>query len=90
MDLFITGLLLLNLCAGKPSTEIAPLTIATMKSKITGVIFTLAGVAGLVYAAISQFTNGMAKHPVAGILLLSLLIVFIGVSQLYKKQSNEY
>jgi hypothetical protein len=61
-----------------------------MKSKIIGIVFTLAGVAGLIYAAISQFTNGMAKHPVAGILLLSLLIVFIGVSQLYKKQPNEY
>ncbi|MGF7079251.1 hypothetical protein [Mucilaginibacter sp. UYCu711] len=61
-----------------------------MKSKIIGVVFTIAGVAGLIYAAVSQFTNGMAKHPVAGIVLVSLLIVFIGISQLYKKQPDEY
>jgi uncharacterized membrane protein len=61
-----------------------------MKSKITGIILTLAGVAGLIYAAISQFTNGMDKQPLAGILLMSLIIVFIGISQLYKKQPDEY
>jgi uncharacterized membrane protein len=61
-----------------------------MKSKITGIILTLVGVAGLIYAAIAQFTDGMAKQPVAGILLVSIIVVFIGVSQLYKKHPDEY
>jgi uncharacterized membrane protein len=61
-----------------------------IKSKITGIILTLVGVAGLIYAAISQFTDGMAKQPVAGILLVSMIVVFIGVGQLYKKHPDEY
>ena len=61
-----------------------------MKSKITGIILTLAGVAGVTYAAVSQFTDGMAKQPVAGILLASMIVLFIGISQLYKKHPDEY
>jgi uncharacterized membrane protein len=61
-----------------------------MKSKITGIILTLIGIAGLIYAAISQFTDGMAKQPVAGILLVSIVIMFIGIGQLYKKHPDDY
>jgi hypothetical protein len=61
-----------------------------MKTKIIGAIFTILGVMGLIYAAISQFTNGMDKQPVAGILLGSMIILFIGISQLYKKHPDEY
>lgn len=61
-----------------------------LKSKIAGVVLTLIGVAGLIYAAIAQFTDGMDKQSVAGILLFSVIVVFIGVSQLYKKHPDHY
>jgi len=63
---------------------------ANTKSKLTGTILTLIGVAGLIYAAMCQFVNGMNKNAAAGILLFSLLITFIGISQLYKKHPDEY
>ena len=62
----------------------------SMKSKVWGTILTIAGSAGLVYAGISQFMDGMDKRAAAGILLFSILIVFIGIAQLYKKQSDQY
>ncbi len=61
-----------------------------MKSKILGVVLTLIGVAGLIYAAICQFKDGMDKRAAAGILLFSVIIVFIGVSQLHKKHPDHY
>jgi len=60
------------------------------KSKLVGAILTLIGVAGLIYAAMCQFVDGMNKNAAAGILLFSLVITFIGISQLYKKQPDEY
>jgi hypothetical protein len=61
-----------------------------MKSKVIGTVLTVLGTTGLVYAAISQFMDGMDKRAAAGILLFSVLIVFIGIAQLYKKQSDQY
>ncbi|MBC7400067.1 MAG: hypothetical protein H7289_08990 [Mucilaginibacter sp.] len=61
-----------------------------MKNKVIGIILTLIGATGLIYAGISQFTNGMDKQPAAGILIVSIIIVFIGIGQLYKKHPDEY
>jgi hypothetical protein len=61
-----------------------------VKRKIIGTILTIIGCAGLVYAGMSQFAEGMDKRAAAGTLLFSLIIVFIGISQLYKKDAEEY
>ncbi|GAA4101855.1 hypothetical protein [Mucilaginibacter panaciglaebae] len=63
---------------------------ANTKSQLIGTILTLIGVAGLIYAAMCQFTDGMNKKAAAGILLFSLAITFIGIGQLYKKHPDEY
>lgn len=60
------------------------------KSKLIGIILTLAGVAGLIYAALCQFAEGMNKNAAAGILLFSIVVTFIGISQLYKKHPDDY
>ncbi|WP_214073281.1 hypothetical protein [Mucilaginibacter sp. dw_454] len=60
------------------------------KSKLIGTILTLIGVAGLVYAGMCQFIDGMDKKAAAGILLLSIVLTFIGIGQLYKKHPDDY
>lgn len=60
------------------------------KSKLIGTILTLVGVAGLVYAAMCQFGEGMNRNAAAGILLFSIVITFIGIGQLYKKHPDDY
>ncbi len=60
------------------------------KRKIIGTILTIIGVIGLIYAGASQFMDGMDKNAAAGTLLFSLIIVFIGIGQLYKKHPDEY
>ncbi|MFD2148499.1 hypothetical protein [Mucilaginibacter antarcticus] len=60
------------------------------RTKIIGTLLTVAGAAGLIYAGISQFADGMDKRAAAGVLLFSLIVVFIGISQLYKKHSDDY
>lgn len=62
----------------------------TTKSKLIGTLLTLIGVAGLIYAAMCQFVDGMDKSAAAGILLLALVITFIGIGQLYKKHPDDY
>lgn len=61
-----------------------------MKLKFAGIILTIIGVAGLTYAVFAQLTNGMAKSPIAGITLVSILVVFIGVAQLFRKPADGY
>lgn len=60
------------------------------KRKIIGTLLTIVGSAGLIYAGVSQFAAGMDKNAAAGILLFSIVIVFIGIGQLYKKHPDDY
>jgi multisubunit Na+/H+ antiporter MnhG subunit len=60
------------------------------KRKIIGTILTIIGSVGLIYAGLSQFADGMNKNAAAGVLLFSLIVVFIGVGQLYKKHPDDY
>lgn len=60
------------------------------KAKVIGTILTLLGVAGVIYAAMCQFMDGMDRRAAAGILLFSIVITFIGIGQLYKKHPDHY
>jgi hypothetical protein len=60
------------------------------KRKIIGTLLTILGTAGIAYAAVSQFAAGMNKNAAAGTLLFSIVIVFIGLAQLYKKDADQY
>ncbi|MFD2872426.1 hypothetical protein ACFS5N_08110 [Mucilaginibacter ximonensis] len=60
------------------------------KSKLVGIILTLLGVAGIIYAALCQFGEGMNRNAAAGVLLSSIVITFVGVGQLYKKHPDDY
>jgi uncharacterized membrane protein len=59
------------------------------KRKVIGIILTILGTVGIIYAAASQFAEGMSRHPAAGLLLFSIVIVFSGIAQLYKKDADQ-
>jgi hypothetical protein len=59
------------------------------KRKAIGITLTILGTAGIIYAGALQFAEGMDRHPAAGMLLLSIVIVFSGIAQLYKNEADE-
>lgn len=61
-----------------------------MKQKVTGGVLTAIGLLGLVYAAMCQFAEGGDKRFAAGALLFAIIILFIGISQFYKKDPDQY